>query len=380
MICSYRIKNGRVLDPARGCDQVKDIYVHNTKIVEPPSGEIPQVTEEVDATGCLVLPGLIDFHCHVNYGHSDVGLLPDVMTFPNAVTAAVDAGSTGTANFEGFYRDVVCHSLTTIKSFINVTVMGIATNFHRENYDVDTWDIQRLGYILERYSSNILGIKQRIGRDFGGFETLMHTKKIAKQFAQRINVHVVGPEQTYNELLPYFEKDDVLSHCYQAKNGPHTILDGNGKVCAAVKEARSRGVFFDAAAGRTLYSFDVIQKAFEDNFLPDILSTDATNVSIFNRSLHSLLYIMSMYLALKMPLNEIIRAVTATPAKLMGMEGRIGTLAPGAMADVAILKFRDKSMTFHDPQGKVIQGDKLFIPQMTVKAGRTVFRQIDFTF
>jgi dihydroorotase len=380
MICSYRIKNGRVLDPARGCDQIEDIYICNSRIAEIPDGETPQVIEEIDASGCLVLPGLIDFHCHINYGHSDIGLLPDVMTFPNAVTAAVDAGSAGTANFEGFHRDTVCRSLTTIKSFINVTVMGIITNLHKENYNVDTWDIPRLEYLLERYPNTILGIKQRIGKDFGGIETLIHTKKIAKSLAQRINIHVAGPEQTYSEILPCFEKGDILCHCYQAKNGPHTILDNNGKVCSAVKEARSRGVFFDAAAGRTLYSYDVIQKAFEDNFLPDIISTDATSFSIFNKSLYSLLYLMSMYFALNMPLDAIVRAVTATPAKLMGMEGQIGTLAPGAMADVAILRFREKPMTFKDPQGSVVQGDKLFIPQMTVKAGRTVFRQIDFTF
>ncbi|MDR1977828.1 MAG: amidohydrolase family protein [Synergistaceae bacterium] len=380
MICSYRIKNGRVLDPAKKCDQVKDIYIRNTKIVEAPDGEIPKATEEVDASGCLVLPGLIDFHCHINYGHSEVGILPDVMTFPNAVTTAVDAGSAGTANFEGFYRDAVCSSLTTIKSFINVTVMGIASYLQKENYDVSTWDIPRLEYILERYTNNILGIKQRIGKEFGSFSTLVQTKKIAKLLAQRINVHVVGPEQAYNEILPHFDKNDILSHCYQAKNGPHTILDNNGKICTAAKEARARGVFFDAAAGRTLYNFNIIQKALEDDFLPDIISSDASSISIFKKSLHSILYVMSMYLALGMPLNNVIRAVTDTPAKLIGMEGQVGTLAPGAAADVVILKIREKSTIFQDSHGNTILGSKLFIPQMTIKAGRTVFRQIDFTF
>jgi predicted amidohydrolase len=89
---------------------------------------------------------------------------------------------------------------------------------------------------------------------------------------------------------------------------------------------------------------------------------------------------MSAYLALGMPLADVLRAVTATPAKLMHMEGQIGTLAPGALADVAIVKLADHPMTFQDQFQNVVQGDRLFVPMLTVKAGRKAFVRIDFAF
>jgi dihydroorotase len=62
------------------------------------------------------------------------------------------------------------------------------------------------------------------------------------------------------------------------------------------------------------------------------------------------------------------------------MEGRIGTLAPGALADVAILKIRDKPMTFADQFGNIYPGDELLLPMATFKAGRCAFMRIDFSF
>jgi dihydroorotase len=51
----------------------------------------------------------------------------------------------------------------------------------------------------------------------------------------------------------------------------------------------------------------------------------------------------------------------------------------GAPADVAILDIRDvKDKTFTDNYGNSISGNKLFVPLMTVKGGRTAYRQIFF--
>ena len=58
------IKNGRVMDPKSGLDQVCDILVQDGKIVE----IAPEIKEEgaeiIDATGLVVAPGLVDIHVH----------------------------------------------------------------------------------------------------------------------------------------------------------------------------------------------------------------------------------------------------------------------------------------------------------------------------
>ena len=63
------IKNGRVIDPANGLDEPKDLLIDKGRIkaLESPgsisfdAGEKPSV---IDAKGCVVCPGLIDMHVH----------------------------------------------------------------------------------------------------------------------------------------------------------------------------------------------------------------------------------------------------------------------------------------------------------------------------
>lgn len=59
------IQNGRVIDPARGLDEVMDILVEDGRITGSGKLSKPNKAEVVDATGKLVVPGLIDMHCHL---------------------------------------------------------------------------------------------------------------------------------------------------------------------------------------------------------------------------------------------------------------------------------------------------------------------------
>lgn len=56
------IKDGRVLDPAAGVDEVRDVWIEDDRIVEAGAGEPERV---VDAKGLWVVPGLIDMHVHL---------------------------------------------------------------------------------------------------------------------------------------------------------------------------------------------------------------------------------------------------------------------------------------------------------------------------
>ena len=58
------IKGGRVIDPANGRDEVADLAISNGKIVEK-SQVRDQKSEDIDATGLIVAPGLIDIHVHL---------------------------------------------------------------------------------------------------------------------------------------------------------------------------------------------------------------------------------------------------------------------------------------------------------------------------
>ncbi len=59
------IKAGRVIDPANGLDAVRDILVEDGVIVQVTESISAEDAESVDATGKLVVPGLIDIHTHL---------------------------------------------------------------------------------------------------------------------------------------------------------------------------------------------------------------------------------------------------------------------------------------------------------------------------
>jgi dihydroorotase len=59
------IKNGRLIDPAAGVDEITDILVENGKITRIASSITPAGAEVLDADGLVVSPGFIDIHVHL---------------------------------------------------------------------------------------------------------------------------------------------------------------------------------------------------------------------------------------------------------------------------------------------------------------------------
>jgi dihydroorotase len=59
-----RIKSGRVIDPTRGVDAVRDLWLADGIIV-PDGFAADAADEEIDAAGLLVMPGFVDAHVHL---------------------------------------------------------------------------------------------------------------------------------------------------------------------------------------------------------------------------------------------------------------------------------------------------------------------------
>ncbi len=60
---AMRIRNGRIIDPANNRDEIGDLWIIDGRVAER-AGKVEAKTEEIDATGLVVSPGLIDIHVH----------------------------------------------------------------------------------------------------------------------------------------------------------------------------------------------------------------------------------------------------------------------------------------------------------------------------
>ena len=84
------IKNGRVMDPTSGLDMVCDLAIASGRIVA--IGQVPvdfSPSNTIDATGCIVAPGLIDLSARLREpGHEHEGMLE------SELAAAVAGGVT----------------------------------------------------------------------------------------------------------------------------------------------------------------------------------------------------------------------------------------------------------------------------------------------
>ena len=369
-----RIKGGRIVDPARGLDQVGDICIVDNKIVEYPS-DLDLSAEVIDAQGFLVLPGLIDFHTHLFFGGADLGVPPDLASLPYGVTTAVDAGTAGASNYEVFHRMFVANSLVRIKSFLNVASLGIGTCMHPETIDSQHFDRERIYTLFQKYSDEIIGLKVRQSSDIVKglcLTPLTATIELASTLGCPVSVHTTNPCSTVKELVDKLRPNDIYAHVYQGI-GQH-IIGPDGTVDPAIKEARRRGVVFDAANGLNHFSYAVAIKALADGFFPDVISSDLTSLTWNKPPVYNLPYILSKYLNMGLNLSETIAACTVRPAALIGMEGQIGTLAPGAYADIAIFCLKEQKEIFSDVHGSKFSGNVMLIPKMTIREGTIVFR------
>ena len=62
----FKISGGYVYDPANNIDgQVKDLWICDGKIVDPPSDPFVQPNQTLNASGLVIMPGGVDMHCHI---------------------------------------------------------------------------------------------------------------------------------------------------------------------------------------------------------------------------------------------------------------------------------------------------------------------------
>lgn len=373
------IFGGNIVDPASNVNASGNVWIDGDKISDVNSEQNSEAVTSIDVTGCYVFPGLIDYHTHLFYGGTAIGVSPDLALLPQGVTTAVDQGSAGVSNFERFMDSVVARQTTRIFGYLHVNPTGLASLPHSpEDVDPAHYDLQQSCNLLEQYAGQLLGLKIRSSREIVkelGLQPLRQTIRLAEQLGCRVVVHTTNPPTSVGELADLLRAGDVYTHMYQGKGS--SIIADDGKLAASIRQARERGVVFDTADGRAHYALGVAAAALADGFMPDIISTDLTLGNVYDPSVFGLPFIMSKYLALGISLADVVNACTAAPAKLLGMEGKLGTLTPGAYADVSVFRLVKKRAQFTDFTGRTLVCEQLLVPQLTVSHGKVVYRSLE---
>lgn len=372
------IRNGILLDPRSGLNESGDIGISGSRIAAVGDLTGQEAVRFIDAGGCYVTPGLIDFHAHAAYGLSDFSMPADVVQLPNGVTSMVDAGSAGAADFEAFYRHNVTGSVLTIKSLLNVASIGQLSHRVNENPDPALFEREKIKMLAEKYKGQIIGLKLRQSRDIVGelgLKPLESAVKLGEETGLRLSVHITDSPGEVSETLDRLRPGDVFCHMYHQKG--KTILDEQGKVLPELWKARERGVLFELGHGAFNFSGKVAKAAIGQGFLPDIISSDLSLLSAFKAPTYSFSYILSELLNLGMKFEDIVVRCTDIPGRLMGIE-HDGFLKAGRAADIAILRIVEHPVHYHDRYDNLYEGDRLIKVEATIKEGMQVYRAYDF--
>lgn len=374
------IRNGTVMDPANSLSRIADVAVADGRIAGVGDFSGAEARQTIDATGCIVTPGLIDHHCHL-YPLAGIGLPAEAMCFRSGVTTAVDAGSTGCDTF-GKYVPFIRQSKLGVKAYLNVCSIGL-DSLPKQMEDVDPahFDEGAIRETFAEYRDILLGLKLRTSKEVVrelGYTPLKKMVELAEKLGVPVMVHCTNPPGTIPELLCYLREGDVMTHMYMNKG--NTLLDDKGFVCREAYEARSRGVLFEAADAREHFGFSTAIPAIKAGFYPDIIATDITTFSMnFRPTAFSLNNQLAKYTQLGIPFETVIASSTARPAKDMGLLGEIGCLSEGARADVAVFRREESHIAFGDrpyghPDGAEFPCEWRLRTMLTVKNGEMVYR------
>lgn len=374
------INDGHVIDAKNGIDKVMDVAITDGKIAKIDARISEQKAKKViNAKGFYVVPGLLDIHSHNFHGtepnaylsNSDTALPPDGFSFRSGVTTIVDVGGAGWRNFRQFKEQTIDRSKTRVLSFLNIIGSGMKGGAIEQN--LADMDAKLTAMVAKQYPGVIVGVKLAHYHGFDWIPT-EHAVEAGKLANIPVMIDFGGSDPELSIETLFMEKlrpGDIFTHTYAHVNGRTPIVDENGKVRDFVFAAQKRGIIFDVGHGGGSFLFEQAVPAMKQGLKPNSISTDLHTGSM-NGGMKDLINVMSKFINMDMPLNEVIASSTWQPAKIIKRED-LGHLSEGAVADVAILNLRKGDFGFIDTKRKKMKGDQKLECELTIREGKVVW-------
>jgi dihydroorotase len=361
------IKGGRIIDPSRKLDAVRDVAIASGRIAAVKANIPPGNAAIIDASGKLVVPGLIDIHTHAARDAEGPALC-----LADGVTGWIDAGSQG--------ADRIADTVAVARSapqqgrvLINIGRAGILTE--GDTMNLANADVSAARDAIAANRDFVVGIKARLSQDVAGpndFEVLKRAQAAASAFNLPVMIHMGQTNSPLSKLLPLLKQGDIVTHMFAPP--PNSIIDDSGHILPEVLAARRRGVWFDVGNGVAGHMrWDIVDQVMRAGFWPDTFSTD-WNVNSSKTGVIDFANCMSKFLSYGMTISQIIACATLNPSRTFPVFSRRGTLAVGAPADVALLELRTGQFEFLDNYQNKRQGQRRLFPAGTVLDGKPIQR------
>ena len=378
------IINGSVFLPSHSKPARVDIGVKSgriTRISRSPI-DLKDADEVFNAEGLLISAGWIDIHTHLYQHATPLGVNPDESCLLKGVTTAVDAGSAGCGTINGLRKFIAEKSQTRVFAFIHLAGHGLANagcaghGTGGESDAINALDVDSCVEAAKNNSDFVVGIKLRLDRaitDNGRneIEAYRRAKRASKECDLPLMIHHTNSTIPLSECPGSLAKGDIYTHTF---HGHRSTISENGATtisCHAV-DAKARGVVMDVGHGKGSFDWKVAEAAAKVGFHPDTISTDLHLENIAG-PVKNLAFVMSKFLHLGMPLNEIIDSVTTKAAKAINKEGIIGLIALDREADLTVFQVEsDLNLFVEDSFGEERTLEAMIGAKYVVRAGKLI--------
>ncbi|MDA8193552.1 MAG: hypothetical protein M0Z53_06100 [Thermaerobacter sp.] len=308
-----------------------------------------------------VVPGLVDFHAHIDRGNGETVGIAEPWLAQAGVRFAADAGTYGWASA---YSAEAPSAVS--RSWVSLLPHGLTT----------LPDTPRLREVVARmdepdsYQLNlppaVLGFKIRLGQnDRQDDEDLLRTGTLwAEHFGLPLMVHWTGTYLPPAEVVGYLRPGDVLTHAW-APLGEQESLTSRTTALSLAKERR---IVLDVGHGRNHFAWDVFMAGRALGVEPDTISTDVTRASWQQAPVYDLPHLVGKFIAGGLSPEQAMMAASFTPARYLG-------LTDSTEAWVFFV-LQETPVTLRDVRGGTLLARQFWHPALIIMNGK-VMRQSD---
>jgi dihydroorotase len=250
-----------------------------------------------------------------------------------------------------------------------LNIVGNGMRGDKFENDLDDMQAKPTAEMALKHKGLIVGVKTAhyAGADWTPVERAVEAGTIAN-IPVAVDFGIDHPERPLAVLVTeQLRPGDIYTHMYSGLR--HELIDG--KVNPGLWAGRKRGVIFDVGHGGGSFAWRIAVPAMKEGFVPDSISTDL-HIGSMNSGMKDMLNLMSKFLAMGMPLKDVIRLSTWNPAREIKHE-ELGTLSPGSPADVSVLRLATGDFGFQDMYGARLNGKQKLVGEMTIRDGKVVY-------